>query len=72
MLHEPLSPSERQMMRDPYVMEYVRRTLPEAVKNRSSLLQRRLSRAQTREEKQRILKAEAALRSAPGPAPLGR
>lgn len=69
-LHEPLSPSERQVMREPYAMQYIRRQLPEAVRNRSGILQQRLARAQTTEEKRRILKAEAALRSAPGPAPV--
>lgn len=51
---------ERVLLREPYAMEYLARTLPEVLANRQSLLQSRLNRMPNKAAKIEVLKRESA------------
>jgi hypothetical protein len=56
--NEALTESERALMREPYALEYLLRTLPEIAAGRELPLMRRLNRAGSAEEKAAIIGAE--------------
>ena len=55
--NEALTDSETVLLREPYAIEYLMRTLPEIAAGRELPLMRRLGHAQSREEKAVIIES---------------
>lgn len=53
-----MSPAERRLLREPYAMEHLLRTLPEVMRSRSSTLMQRVQRAPSKDAKVMILSNE--------------